>query len=482
LTTWLSKYERAILALASFVVAAFLFYLATISPGVEGGMDSYNHYLIAKNTWSHPYLFLDQWGKPIYNLLVSPFVQLGMIGAVVFNILCLVLSAFLAYKIAQKIAPSFAFIAFLLTLFSPVFLDNILSSLTEPLSALLVTFSIFLVVHKRYSFAALLAGFLPFARSEGFLILGVILVYLLLKKEYRAILYILIGGLFFNTLGWIIEGEPFWIITKNPYISFALSGVNVCGSGGLSHFLYAGHYTFGQITCVLLVLATLFLAWDVVNKGIRYQIDMLLVLAVFSIYFLAHVLLWWLGMMGSCGYIRVMVVIAPMAAILVAFATQKLVRLPPFQHLKNHKIYTSVLLLFLVVNAMYVPYRYYAYKYPLAISEEQEQYVKVADWYAMQGFENRTKIVLYPYFSIIANIDPYDKNQLLEFWESSFQFTKKGDILFWDSHFGPNECNTPLAKLEADTKWKKIYSVVPGLKISTVNDVPFEIHVFEKIE
>ena len=215
---WLSKYERVILASASLLVGVFLFYLATISPGVEGGMDSYNHYLIAKNTWSHPYLFLDQWGKPIYNLMASPFVQFGMLGAVVFNIICLLLSAFFAYRISKKIAPKFAFIALLVTLFSPVFLDNIISSLTEPLSALLVTLSLFLLVNKRYTLAALLAGFLPFARSEGFIILGVILVFLLLKKEFRSISYILIGSIFFNTLGWIIEGEPFWIITKNPYI------------------------------------------------------------------------------------------------------------------------------------------------------------------------------------------------------------------------------------------------------------------------
>jgi hypothetical protein len=449
---------------------------------VEGGMDSYNHYLIAKNTWSHPYLFLDQWGKPLYNILASPFVQLGMLGAVVFNIICLLLSAVLAYRIAQKIVPKFAFIAFLLTLLSPVFLDNIISSLTEPLSALLVTLSLFLLLNKQYSLAALLAGFLPFARSEGFIILGVILVYLLLKKEFRSILYILVGSLFFNTLGWIIEGEPFWIITKNPYISFEMSGLNICGSGGLSHFLYAGHYTFGQVTCILLVVGTLFLAWEVLQEGVKPHLELLLVLAVFISYFLAHALIWWLGMMGSCGYVRVMVVIAPMAAILVAFTVGKLANLRPLQHLKHQELYTIPLLIFLVINAIYLPYRYYAYKYPLALSAEQEQYVKVADWYETQGFENRTKIVLYPYFNIIANIDPYDKNQLLEFWESSFQYTKKGDILFWDSHFGPNECHTPLATLETDPQWKKIHSVIPRYKISTVNDLPFEIHVFEKIE
>ena len=162
-----------------------------------------------------------------------------------------------------------------------------------------------------------------------------------------------------------------------------------------------------------------------------------------------------------------------MVAILVSFALQKLVHLRLIQQLKNLKLYTNLFLLFLVINTIYVPYRYYAYKSPLAISAEQEQYVKVADWYEKKGLKNRTKIILYPYFSIIANIDPYDKNQL----SAASDVYKRQD-----SHFGPNECNTPLARLEDDPQWKKIHSVIPRYKISTVNDVPFEIHVFEKIE
>jgi hypothetical protein len=479
---WLKKYEQAILACVGIVVSIILFWLALISPGVEGGMDSYNHYLIARNTWNHPHLFLDQWGKPLYNILASPFAQFGLHGIALFNIICLIWSSFLAYFIAKKIVPQFAFFAFIISIFSPVFLDITISGLTEPLCALWVTYSIYLLVVERYSRAALFAGFLPFARSEGFIILGIILLFLLIKREFRSSLYLAFGSIFFNSLGWLIEKEPFWIITKNPYINFAMTGRNVCGSGNLSHFLYAGHYTFGQVTCVLLLGAAALLAWHVYKKGIKPNLDLLLVFAVFASYFLAHVLLWWLGMMGSCGYIRVMAVVSPMVAILAAFTVTLMSRFILNSTLPFKQLINQLFISLLVINAIYVPYRYYAYKYPLTISAEQEQYVKAAAWYREQDFEERTKVVLYPYFSILADLDPYDKTQLLEFWESSFEFTKKGDILFWDSHFGPHECSTPLATLENNPKWKKIHSILPTQKIPTVNNAAFEIHIFEKIE
>jgi hypothetical protein len=479
IATGYQQHEWKVLGAFSLVIAAALAYLAFISPGIEGGMDSYNHYLIAKNTWNHPYLFLDQWGKPLYNIIASAFAQFGLYGVTIFNIICLVGSAYLAFRISKKLGILFPFLAFVLTILSPVFLDNTISALTEPFCALLVTLTIYLLIYKRYILAAILAGFLPFARSEGFIILGIVIIYLLYVQEYKVTLYVLIGSLFFNTLGWIIEGEPFWIITQNPYINYALSGKNVCGHGSLSHFLYAGHYTFGQLTSIGLVASAAIISWQVFKKGLRNNLNIVFIFIVMASYFGAHVILWWLGEMGSCGYVRVMAVISPTVAVLVAYAFSQMSIL-----LARKGIHTSIVKVFLgliILNTMYTPYRYYAYKYPLTISAEQEQYVQLNKWYAKEDLKARTKVFLYPYFNLIADIDPYDKKKHLEFWASSFQFTKKGDILIWDSHFGPNECGTPLKSLEENVAWKKIYSLIPSDKITTVNDVSFEIHVFEKI-
>ena len=457
--------------------------LASQSMGLSGGSDSYAHYLIAKNTWNHPSLFLDQWGKPLYNLIASPFAQFGINGVMCLNILCLIVSGLLVYKITPKINLKFAFLGFLLTVFSPVFLDNTISSLTEPLCALLVILTIYLFVFKKYNLTAVLAGFLPYSRSEGFIVLGIVaIILIIIKKQYKLIPYLFIGSLFLNTLGWVIDGDPFWVITQNPYINFELSGINICGNGGLFHYMYAGHYTFGFFVCIiiLLTICSFFGELILVNKSVNY--NMLLIIMIFLTYFGAHVFIWWKGMMGSCGYVRVMTVIAPIVSIIVVYGMNKLNQLFFKMFPKFGKNISKIIILLLIINTIYTPYRYHDYRYPLAISKEQEQYHKLLSWYENQDFENRTKIYLYPYFSIIAGIDPYNQKEHLDFWASSLQFSKKGDILIWDSHFGPNESGTPLADLESDKSWNKIHNIIPEKTFLTMNDQPFEIHVFEKVD
>ena len=188
------KIDKYLLVLFSILIASFLFILTTKSSGLSGGSDSYGHYLIAKNSWSHPSLLLDQWGKPLYNLIASPFAQLGLKGVVLLNILCLILSGIMVYGIIRKMNLKFALLGFLLTIFSPVFLDNTISSLTEPLCALLVISTVYMFAYKNYASAAILAGFLPYSRSEGFIVLGVIAVFLVIfKKEYRLIPHLFFG-------------------------------------------------------------------------------------------------------------------------------------------------------------------------------------------------------------------------------------------------------------------------------------------------
>lgn len=446
-------------------------------------MDSYNHYLIARYSWDYPSLFLDQWGKPIYTLIASAFVQFGMAGALVLNIVCLVGCSILVYRILTILNIRYAWLGYILCLASPIFLDNTISSLTEPLCALLVILTIYLYIDQRFIASAVLAGFLPFARSEGFIILFVIVLFLVfINKKYALLIYSLVGSLVFNILGWVIEGEPLWIITSNPYINFELSGKNVCGSGGLSHYFYAGHYTFGLVCSALIAVGAAIFLWRLYSGKKTNEKSIALVVVCFILYFGSHVAIWWLGKMGSCGYVRVMVVIAPLASIIILYGIHHSISILESKIGKYKRIVIALILAVLAANAVYTPYRYYAYKYPLQVSAEQREYQKLAQWYQAQDLQDRRKIYLYPYFSILADINPYDSQQHLDFWASSLQFAKEGDILIWDGHFGPHESGTPLLTLERDSSWQKIHSILPQEPIRTLNDMIFEIHVFEKIK
>jgi hypothetical protein len=473
-----------ILGIFTFIVVAFLIWLSSVSSGIEGGMDSYNHYLIAKHSWQNPHLFLNYWGKPVYNVIASPFAQFGLNGMIFLNLLSLVFSAWLMYKVAIKLGwKKYAFLAYVLTLLSPIFLDNTISSLTEPLCALLVSLTIYFIADQKINAAALMAGLLPHVRSEGFIILFAVFVYMIFSKQkLKSFLYLGIGSLIFNTLGWIITKEPLWIITQNPYINFEMSGNNICGSGGLFHYVWTAHYTFGIIVSALLALGTILYLRNLIKHRGKKDLIVGLVIACFALYFASHSFIWYKGMMGSCGYIRVMAVIAPLGSLIAVYFLHNFFNYLKDRHGKIGKYLSVGIVVLVIAHVIYVPFRYYSYKYPLTITAEQEQFEILNDWYQKQGFEDRTKLYLYPYFSIIADIDPYNQDEHLELWKSSLQWSKKGDILIWDGHFGPNESGLPLDTLKQNPDWTQIHSVVPQTPFKTLNNHDFEIHVFEKIK
>lgn len=465
-----NKRTHYLLWALSLLIASVLWYLFLKSDGLRGGMDSYNHYLIAKYSFKHPELLLDYWGKPVYNLIAAPFSQFGIGGVVVLNIICLISSAWLAYYTAIRLGLKQAWLAFVLCLFSPIFLDQTISGLTEPLNALLLMGCIYLFATERWHAGLLLAGFLPFARSEGFVILAVLIFYVVLvRRDLRSLLLVLVGSLLFNLIGWYIEGKPFWVITENPYIKFQLSGDNVCGSGPIWHYLRWSHVTFGLLTSILIVTG----AFRILLRAIRdraIHLD-LLVLAIFSAYFLAHTLIWALGMMGSCGYIRVMVVIAPLG---VLIAVRGLEFIPKFR-------WRSAVIALFLAFVLYEPYKYYNYLYPVQITEEQQLYVEMYDWIKDTEYNDRSWMYMYPYLSMISNRDPSDSKEHIELWNTSLPYIEKGTVVIWDAHFGPNESRIPLESLLNSENYRLLRTFKPAKAILTLNNYEFEIYVFEKL-
>ncbi len=485
----LQKFEILVLTIISIVVFSGLYYLASLSPGLEGGMDSYNHYLIARFSWIHPKeLLLDQWGKPLYNILASPFAQFGLMGVVVFNILLLIGSAWMAYFTAKKLNFNFAWIVFIFCIASPIWFDNTITGLTEPLNAFLLIWVLYLFATKRILTAAVVAGFLPFARSEGYVIIAVVGFYLLfILKNYKAFGLLLVGSISMNFVGWMVEGNPYWIYDTNPYIKYQIESTvkkeNICGSGSLLHYVNSLSWVMGKVRLLFFAVGIALLTFSYFRDRKRESIRLLfyMALGVYALYFVVHSLIWYKGAMGSCGYQRVLVVIEPLAAIIMAFAFEVILSwfMKLFVGWKQRIIWVGVLIICGVV--LYTPLKIYGHKYPIDISDEQKLFVEVADWYNEQGYEDRMKYFLYPYFNILADIDPKDTDHFIELWSFDIRYAPKGSIVIWDGHFGPNEGNVPLELLKNHPDFKEIKSFYPKKAFKTLNDYNFEIHVFERI-
>ncbi|MCB9246103.1 MAG: hypothetical protein H6606_06690 [Flavobacteriales bacterium] len=471
--------------LISIAAFAYVFSLALQSPGLEGGMDSYNHYIIARYAWVHPAeLLLDQWGKPVYNIIASPFAQFGLMGVVTLNLISWIGCAWLMLFTAFRIGFRFALPAFVFTLGSPIFFDNLISGLTEPLCALILSVCIFLFASKKWSAAAILAGFLPYARSEGFVIMAVFGFYLLfILRNYKAFALLLAGSVIMNCIGWIVESEPFWIFTSNPYIIVQTKKLNLCGSGPLWHYAASLRYTMGKIPLLLFLIGTGLILFQTFRKHSDRTIQFWFypVLGSYVLYFAVHSAIWYLGVMGSCGYERVLVVIAPLAALIMAYCVELITRwigniLPP-----SSVTHRKLIFALLCLPLLYVPVRIYGHKYPIDISAEQKEFVRVAAWYKQQDLQDRMHYFLYPYLNILLDIDPRDTDHFIQLWSFDFDYAPLGSIVIWDGHFGPNECQLPLQELEEHPDFRRIASFIPEKPFKTLNDHDFEVHVFERV-
>jgi hypothetical protein len=95
-----------LLSLISFLFLSVVAF-STNTTGDSG--DSVMHYLFSRYAPEHPHLFFHHWAKPVFVLLSSPFSQFGFKGIMMFNILCITLTMYFSYRIAEYLELKYAF-------------------------------------------------------------------------------------------------------------------------------------------------------------------------------------------------------------------------------------------------------------------------------------------------------------------------------------------------------------------------------------
>jgi hypothetical protein len=299
---------------------------------------------------------------------------------------------------------------------------------------------------------------------------------LFIEKQYKALLFLLIGSIFFNTMGWIIENEPLWIISSNPYLKIGLTDNPLYGQGEWYHYARWSNVLFGMINSILLLAGIVILIWRYLNDVRNRQLKafFFLIAGIFCAYFAAHSIIWWKGWMGSAGLVRVMLVVSPLAALLAVQAIE-------YSSTFLRERWKTVFGFLFMVNAVYAPFKYNSYKYPLELSNEQKLYDQMLSWLQKQEFNTRTWAYMYPYLSLQTNRDPWNRNEHEELWMTSIPYYKEGTILIWDAHFGPNEAGIPLEMLLESENFRLIKSFKPKVQFKVLNNYDFEIYVFEKL-
>ncbi|MFM7722086.1 MAG: hypothetical protein ACKO7C_03675, partial [Bacteroidota bacterium] len=83
------------------------------------------------------------------------------------------------------------------------------------------------------------------------------------------------------------------------------------------------------------------------------------------------------------------------------------------------------------------------------------------------------------YVSLALDRDPFDYTKMNQL--RSFKYAQKGDLVVWDGHYGPNEENTPIERMNEDTTLVFLKEFRPKKEYRPLNDMPFYVRLYLKL-
>lgn len=479
--------ENALVILSLLLLSLLFFIISFLSEGTYDLGDGIRHYLVSRYSWFHHDLLMYSWGKPFFTLISSVFSQFGLLGINFFNILCGVLSAFFTYKIAQHLNIKFAVITIPFLLFTPIYFPTLNSGLTEPFFSFILIFSIYLFLQKKFFWSCVIVSFLPFVRTEGFLILPLFFLILVIRKKYLPIFFLGFGTLIYSIAGYFYYNDFFWVLNQNPYDG---TNIDIYGSGELLHFVKNYKDILGVTLSALFVLGVLWVLKTLIVATKEKTIfkedlteEIILIYGSFFIYFVAHSVMWWKGLANSLGLIRVLAGVVP-PAIIICLRGIELVFLSI--HMQTKKIIRNIILVIIVIIVVITPFTMYFFPYKLNVEEKVLK--ETADWYKQTNYTHHKIYYLAPYLAHLLNVDSFNSEKVGELWglypaieQWGIDVIPDSTIVIWDAHFGPNECKIPLEKIMTDPNFQLLNSFKPEVAFQTLGGYNYEAHVFMKL-
>jgi hypothetical protein len=415
--------------------------------------DSIAHYLFAKSALLHPELYFDHWAKPVFVLLASPFAQFGFTGMKIFNALVTLFTIFITYKIAEKLKIKNVWLVVVVMMFSPLYYVLTFSGLTEPLFALFVSAGVLLCVRQKYLAAAIVISFLPYVRSEGLIIEGVFTLYLINKRIWAFIPWLLTGSIVYGIAGYFVHGTFFWVFTEIPYAKLT----SVYGSGSPFHFVEDLINVVGIPLYILFWIGFLSLIIAFITKKTTLEENILILLG-FTCFFIAHSLFWYLGIFNSMGLKRVFLGVIPLMAIIIVngfnFVTEELLS----DKLIAKKILQGVIILYIIAFPFMPNPSSINWKKDMTLCNEQQLANKIVH------FIKNKNIITYPlyynhhYFSVALNVDHFDKSRKQNLTFECLNQMKPGSIIIWDNRYALKESGITIEELDTDSDFEKLFS------------------------
>ncbi|MFH0895105.1 MAG: hypothetical protein V2A54_11785 [Bacteroidota bacterium] len=461
-------------AVATLFVASI--FIAFLSNGVEGGADSYTHYLISKYASLHPVNFLNHWGKPVFTLLIFPFTFFGITFAKIYNILAIFICAYFVFRTLKILNYPYAFLGFFITLFMPALFILQFSTLTEPTFALLISVGIFLFFRKNYIASSIIMSFIFLVRTESIVMYPLFFIAFLAIKKYKAIPFLASGFLLYSVIGYFVYGDFLWLITQMPYTG---ANAGIYGSGSLFHYYNNRKFITGEVIGALVVAGLLYLVYIFIFRKEERKISalqLILIAAPAIAFFAAHSYVWWKGNGSSLGLLRVMASIAPLFALLAMAGIQA-----ADKHIFRHGSLYNLIKLSFIPFIAYIAI--HTFPVPIKANATDREVIEASNWIKNSPYSSR-KIGLYNgTFAYYTDKDLFSNNEVQWlFGTSPEKDISPGTIVIWDAHFGPNEGQTKRETLLNSKYFRVLNYFEPIEPIHVLNNYLYEIILFERLK
>jgi tetratricopeptide (TPR) repeat protein len=268
--------------------------------------DCPTRYYNTLNAFNEPHHFISVWNRPLFVLVFAPIVHLGRNSIFISMVIITAIAAYYLYKGVKKTGAGNAFMIIPFLLFQTYFFSISRNAETEPISVALLCFGFYFLTHKKWLWFAVVGGLVPLARLE----LSVLLIfwawYLFKERQYYYILLLGLPTLLWNIAGGIINDDFMYVI--NQTIGKENSS-NRYGHTDFNHYFLRYIYVVGPVIYLFFIIG-------LIEKVRQLKMDIFIFWQMVVGFLLYVVFSWKLNMGNSAGFLRNLIPLAPLTALL----------------------------------------------------------------------------------------------------------------------------------------------------------------------
>jgi hypothetical protein len=423
--------DRVMIVSAIGIFSILSVTMAVISKGFLEG-DACSHFLIARAAFANPAYLVNVWGRPFCTGLYALPAHFG--GRVAVRITSLVVAiaiALVTRSIARGQGWRWPTLALIFLLAQPLVFLHSFSEMTELPFALLVSLGFLAYQRRQFFWMALVMGFGPLSRPEGFGFLALVGLALVLHRRWWWTAVLLMPVVMWDLTGWHLYGSQgawwHWLPDNWPYAAQSLYE-----RGPLLHFVMLMPVVVSPfIFPATVVGGWLCLKFTNLRSLIRDTVSAdhlrrceILIAGLPLLVLVGHSLLYWLGKMASNGEVRYMMVVAPFWALLGLRGWTWI-----FDQMHWHRPVlwaAAAAMLPVLANRAFTVI-------PMDDGRDWVEAQQIADWYKTSGIEKK-----YPHLEIshvglqyALDLDP-ESGQIREWKKSVIDARPPGTLLIWD--------------------------------------------------